>query len=764
MARSKTKLEYNTFVKGLVTEAGPLTFPDNASLVDTNYVLNKDGSRQRRLGMRYELGNNKTTISSIEGAGTAVNSYTWKSVNNTGTLDIAVFQVGNSLYFYDNNVNPITDSALNGGSSVVVGALTNIKYEFAESYGKLIVATGEEEVSVLKYDSTLDSITLSTFRLKMRDLFGVDDELDTDERPSVLSTRHYYNLQNQGWITNNFSCTVDGSAVSLDSPINYTNTHLSVYPSNADIMYLGKMAQVTSPTALSSYNPFILARGVWGSTQAPRGKFILDVFRRGDSSYDGRNSYTTNLPKDSTVGGVQSVTAYSGRLFYTLRVDSEFDTDLNTPNIGSMIFFSKNTDNVAKLGECFSDNDPSSEDFNDILDTDGGFITIPDVGQIYKLATLGESLFVISSRGIWEINGGDNYFSATNQSITKTADFGAFSASSVVVGETGISFWSPGGIYSITVGDDSLRGSVQNITQNTIQSEYDDIPSVDKANVVGTYDDIAKQIRWLYRKKTLPSDYYYDTELVFDLNLSAFYVNEIQELTMTSGSSPYVVGYVDLSAAAFTDTTELVVSSGVDVQVGGVDVSSSTRLSDQTTQGSTKYWCIKDLGTGSAEFTVSGYVDLDFVDWIDEEDSSGNFGKDAEGILLTGYTTDGDAEVDKKSKYLTVFMKRTETGFTDDGSGNLTPIGESSCTLQGQWEWTDSTGSGRWSSEQEVYRLPRAYVPTGVLDPFDYGFTVVKTKNKIRGKGSALSLLFKTSPGKDLHLYGWSREVTVPEN
>jgi hypothetical protein len=47
---AKGKLEFNTFVKGIITEAGPLTYPDGASLDEANFVLNRDGSRQRRFG------------------------------------------------------------------------------------------------------------------------------------------------------------------------------------------------------------------------------------------------------------------------------------------------------------------------------------------------------------------------------------------------------------------------------------------------------------------------------------------------------------------------------------------------------------------------------------------------------------------------------------------------------------------------------------------------------------------------------------------
>jgi hypothetical protein len=54
MARQTSVLEINKFILGLVTDANPLTFPENASLEEENFVLNIDGSRRRRLGMDYE--------------------------------------------------------------------------------------------------------------------------------------------------------------------------------------------------------------------------------------------------------------------------------------------------------------------------------------------------------------------------------------------------------------------------------------------------------------------------------------------------------------------------------------------------------------------------------------------------------------------------------------------------------------------------------------------------------------------------------------
>ena len=47
----------NTFIKGLITEAGELTFPEDASIDELNCLLERDGSRRRRLAVEVEDSN-----------------------------------------------------------------------------------------------------------------------------------------------------------------------------------------------------------------------------------------------------------------------------------------------------------------------------------------------------------------------------------------------------------------------------------------------------------------------------------------------------------------------------------------------------------------------------------------------------------------------------------------------------------------------------------------------------------------------------------
>ena len=101
----------------------------------------------------------------------------------------------------------------------------------------------------------------------------------------------------------------------------------------------------------------------------------------------------------------------------------------------------------------------------------------------------------------------------------------------------------------------------------------------------------------------------------------------------------------------------------------------------------------------------------------------------------------------------------------DDGGGTMEGgvelVSPSSCFAQARWEWSDSESSGRWSNEQQAYRFRRKYIPDNSLD-FDDGFPVVRSRLKLRGKGKALSLKFRSEDRKDFRLLGWAIPFHAP--
>ena len=94
---------YNTFVRGMVTEAGPLTFPENASLEDVNCELTVQGRRRRRWGFDFQnatTGVTYTTSESLYNSQSVV-TYTWRNVNNDATKTILCTQNGKYLKFFN---------------------------------------------------------------------------------------------------------------------------------------------------------------------------------------------------------------------------------------------------------------------------------------------------------------------------------------------------------------------------------------------------------------------------------------------------------------------------------------------------------------------------------------------------------------------------------------------------------------------------------------------------------------------------------------
>ena len=64
--------------------------------------------------------------------------------------------------------------------------------------------------------------------------------------------------------------------------------------------------------------------------------------------------------------------------------------------------------------------------------------------------------------------------------------------------------------------------------------------------MVTYYDVYARQIKWLVARDSLPNRNYYDTELILDLNLGAFFVNSFKSVTTLAGTpTPYVLGFLE---------------------------------------------------------------------------------------------------------------------------------------------------------------------------------------------------------------------------
>jgi len=672
--------EYNSFIKGIITEANALTFPENASIDEANFVLNRDGSRKRRLGMDFEDSFTATAVSSMTSPTVAITSHEWINAGNTVANQFAVVQVGNKLLVYNAAASVISSSliATIDASSVITDSSKEIQSE--SGMGFFFFTSGTGNPAVLEYVS--GAVTLRQIQLKIRDYFGVYDGLAIDDMPSTLATAHKYNLFNQGWRIGTI-----GQVASTGGN----------YPSNAMVMYVMRDgANQIDGSKWKNYE--------FGTSAAARGKFIISAF---DRSTDRNSLSGLSTVTDIETSRPSCVGFAFQRVWYAGLDGKEVSATDTAPSMQGFVFYSRVVRTPQDFGQCYTDADPTAEIDNDVVETDGGYINIPDSGKIYKLVQLGNSLFVLAQNGVWAISGDEGGFTATKQQVQKVTDFGALSGSSVVRTEDSVFYWNKAGIYVLGKGETGQLAS-QNITEQTIQSLFTALPKACKEKAVGNFDAINRKVSWLYSTDVaydgINYKYKYDTELVFDVTLLAITKNTISAIT---GNSPYLAGYL---------TTP--------------DLISAASLGSSTTKYLALYY---ESGSSIPNITFAHYKD------------------ELSGTSMTN----------KQAPYIIVHFNRTENSVESIGAGGAVVYDQpSSCQLQSRWDFSDSATSNKWGPLTEVYRLNKTILLPIAGEDLDYGHSVITTKNRLTGRGKALSLKFNSSNGYDMHILGWAIKYT----
>lgn len=759
MTKTATRAEVNTFVQGLITEASPLNFPGNATVDEQNFVLNRNGTRNRRLGMDLEPGYTLFDVSASLDDVQNVKPITfrWMNVGGNGSRNYLVVQVKANLYVFDLANQSVSSGGLIG--TIDMSALsfpTTTQYSFAAVDGRLVVAAGQNQIGVVSYNGT--GFTLEGKTILTRDVWGVEVtdetayETDDSYRGTTLRNDHYYNLYNQSW-----GVPRSNSAGTQVDPVSNYFSGIGKYPSNSEVVWSGLDFQaVVGGTPFERQYPNLYIDTFGSKVKAGKGYFIIDVLNRGQSRSAAvaankakhspmyLASFTTNT--DATQGGARVICEFAGRVFYGGFGGTVIDGDKRSPNLSNHIFFSQLVKNTEDIVKCYQEGDPTSRDGSDIVDTDGGYIRIAGADGIVSMVNLGTHLIVFATNGVWTVSGGSDYgFTATNYKVDKVTSFGALSRSSVVDDGGTALYWSTDGIYIL---ERSQLGNftARNITQTTIQTLYESIPTSSREQAVGVFDAAGKTIRWLYSVGTPFTSDHETYELVLDIVLSAFYKNRIYNTTSNVAiaaapfaATPFTADFVPNTVVVGTD----VVMVGTDVVVVDVESRGSSVLS-------TRYLCIVLVG-GVPKITFGYYNNTRWLDW----ESVDNTGTDAYGFFRTGAITAGDSAVVKQVPYLILHFNRTESGVTDD----MIPENQSGCLVRTQWDFANTANSNKWSSQFQGYRLKQVYLTSDPNDEYDMGFEIITTRNKLRGRGRAFALHMETQPGKDCQPVGWNLSI-----
>lgn len=411
-------------------------------------------------------------------------------------------------------------------------------------------------------------------------------------------------------------------------------------------------------------------------------------------------SGVSTIPDQPTNDRPATVAFFSGRAWYAC---------------GSVVYFSQVLTDKHKAGLCYMESDPTSENISDPLATDGGVIPIPEAYKIIRMVPHGGAMLVFAQNGVWAITGTSAGFSALDISVNKVSPIGSHSPLSVVETNDAVFWWSDVGILGVSQDKGQFTAiasfSKVNVTETTIQGFYNEILDFDRTQVKGVFDPKANCVYWLYRNSAGTGQN--AKVLVLDLTLGSFY-----PWAFSNKAGWAIKGfYVSNRDNTYTIPT---------------DIEPST---------------VEYIVTDNSQFRISQVRSGTFTDWY----SIDNVGVTYDSYIEAGYEIFDDAMRKKNITYLFTYLTRTEKNIVDGQ-----PDYPSSCQLQVKWDWASSSLSNKWTTPIELYRPGRF-----LADSADTGFSMVVTKNKVRGNGKAIQFRFGTSEaGKNFDLVGWSVAVT----
>lgn len=707
MPRQQGLYVQRDFKLGLITEATGLAYPDDAVIFTDNCEFDLLGRVSRRDGFDFEAGYSTQAINKQL---SAINTFVWKNVNGDGLVSFVVTQIGSTLYFYDAN-NAVSLSAGYKSSTIDLtgfspsGAPTPRinDCQFADGFGVLFVTHPNLEPFYITYNSSADTFGGTQISVMIRDFKGdITDPLAIDARPAIafgsITPAHHYNLANQGW---------------SDTNITAWDTGRSDLPSNCDVWwdYLNTsdafdVTQVPNDTS--------------GNTAAPKGHFLLNYFNQNRSSVSGISSVTS----DSTgVNRPTTGTFFAGRVWYT---------GINVSGYNEQILFSQIAESTADFGKCYQNNDPTASDFFDLEVTDGGVLSVPGAGTIYRLFPMRNALIVFGARGIWSITGSTGIgFTANDFTIQKISSIRSVSPFSYVDINGNPMFWNADGIFTVVAQqnqDGLTQITVNPITWTTIQTFYDEIPNLNKPFVRGAFNPTTQIAQWLYRSAialTIEDNYKYDSVLVFNARSNAIYT---WSLPPTTATDVYLhsIAVVD-SIGAQTIEYQVIDGSSDTVQDASSDNVVAYAQSQTSVDPLFKYLCSYPAIGANSNITFASQVDTSYRDW----QTRSPFYYDSS--FITGYKLGGQGAMRFQPGYVFWY---------NEGNGEY--------YVTGVWDFATTGATGKYTTSQHLLYS-------------DSSRSNLHKKIKIRGNGRTLQFLIESEKGQPFNIVGYAALESVSQ-
>jgi hypothetical protein len=786
MPRSHGVAVQNKFIKGLITEATALSFPEDACTETFNCIFDHKGRVTRRLGI--DLESNKVTANLVL-TGAAMVTYLWKNVGGNGDLTYVVTQVGDTLHFY--KVDPAI--SLSGGkhantvtlttfAAPTVTTVVSIECQFTQGNGYLFVTNPNLDPFYVSYDTAGNTFSATRITLQSRDFVGLTDSLQDIERPTSITDSHRYNLANQGWPSRYLGTSATSITIGTGAKVFTTQSTLGILVGDRVRVYSratpGSLGASTSTGnimigTVTAYSGTSLTVNVtatngagtltdWNIVEEPDNTEAWNIlygnypnncdvwwaYKNSSGIFGPSTEFMNSFPglglapkghfilsvfneDRATAAGLSSLTAVTTGTarpatcaFFAGRV---FYAGIQYQGYNARIYFSQILSNINQVGKCFQINDPTSEEAFDLLPSDGGFVDILEAGKILKLLPLLNSLVVICTNGVWIITGSQGQgFVATDYSIHKISAIPSSSATSLVDVDGYPLWWTDDGIFTIQSDPQTGQFSVKNVIQDSILSFYQEIPLDSRRYARGTYDPEDHKVHWVFRSDAadgFSEKYVFDRMLSLNLLSNAFYPWSITT-TATLGRIHGVVAVRSQGGASTLNTVSAAAGvNNVQAAAGANQVIVFTPSTITTgNSGTTIKYLCSYISGANTPVAFAESFQTDYKDW----ETVNAVGESFTSYFVTGYRIHGEAIRKFQTNYVNFFS---------DADAEDTQF-----KVRGQWDFSTSGSSGRDSTVQVVSGLFRA-----------------KPKRlKIRGHGRSMQFRIESVAGEPFSLIGWS--------
>ena len=543
MASRKGAADRFNPIRGWVTEGNLANYPQDVAIDIDNMTIDKVGLTERRLGLESDSGPNAflpefTSNTRQKGL---MNIKEWRGVGTGLERNLLLVHSGDKVFVMEDTFPAIaTNVALEidlTEEGIKVGGTLQEPCHFSVGVNFAVITNPRINPVLVVFEAEEDdgSLTLSyrPLDLQIRTRSLLEPFTGGATYGEELSPEEEWNLRNSGWETiTRAASDREGNGTVYEDPVAYYFEKRGTYPRHSVLYNSMKLSSAKEVVAVGAFSPWEDEKLNFGNTTPPLGRYTHSAY-----NFDSRSILenffadgdTPTPPEGSNVGNVNNINIISEGTVTWSVTDRPRCSGYHNGHVyfadkdregKTRILVSQLVSDLDNIEKCYQDADPTAEEINDLIATDGFVMYPTGMGTVLNMIEFNRGLIILATNGAWQIKGTQGGgATATDFTIDKIGTFDFFSPYSLVDAGNSVMMFTDRGIVAIGVNEFGDITS-QNLTENTIDEYFDTLSRTAMSNVHGTFVTDERRAYWTIPK---PSDSAVanakDASLILVLNL-----------------------------------------------------------------------------------------------------------------------------------------------------------------------------------------------------------------------------------------------------